>query len=115
MVAFSTAACSERHTDSVIEASTSTHPPLRDRPTASSSSMYTIQGAESRACLKRSLTRALPTPDRQGGMGEGALCECSVWYAIPDRQGGMGEGHYVSAVYGMLYLTGREGWVRGTM
>ena len=21
-------------------------------------------------------------------------------------------GHYVSAVYGMLYLTGREGWVR---
>ena len=44
---------SERHT----------HPPLRDRPTASSSSMYTMQGAESRACRNRSLTRALPTPD----------------------------------------------------
>ena len=37
-------------------------PAVRDRPIASSSSMKTIPGADSFACLKRSRTREAPTP-----------------------------------------------------
>lgn len=40
-----------------------TYLPFLDLPTASSSSIYTIHGAELRACWNKSLTLALPTPN----------------------------------------------------